>query len=76
MKQVKVSVPDYVYAFYAKVGRSVGRPVAEVMSEALFYKAGELAQESHQNYLKLMGELAEESSRERRSSHSSRGRKA
>ena len=45
MKQVKVSVPDYVYAFYAKVGRSVGRPVAEVMSEALFYKAGELAQE-------------------------------
>ncbi len=38
--------------------------------------AGELAQESHQNYLKLMGELAEESSRERRSSHSSRGRKA
>ena len=45
MKQVKVSVPDYVYAFYAKVVRSVGRPVAEVMSEALFYKAGELAQE-------------------------------
>lgn len=45
MKQVKVSVPDYVYAFYAKVDRSVGRPVAEVMSEALFYKAGELAQE-------------------------------
>ena len=45
MKQVKVSVPDYVYDFYAKVGRSVGRPVAEVMSEALFYKAGELAQE-------------------------------
>ena len=45
MKQGKVSVPDYVYAFYAKVGRSVGRPVAEVMSEALFYKAGELAQE-------------------------------
>ena len=39
-------------------------------------EAGHLSAESHQNYLKLMGELMEESSRERKSSHSSRGRKA
>ena len=43
MKNVKVEVEDLVYKFYNKVARQAGIPVEEIMSNALYRMAGELA---------------------------------
>lgn len=44
MKTVILKVPDYVFAFYAEVGKKAnGIPAEKVMSDALFKLAGELS---------------------------------
>ena len=43
MKTVKIEVDDLVYEFYNKVAKKSGVPVEEIMSNALFLMAGELA---------------------------------
>lgn len=44
MKTVKLTVPEYVYVFYQKVGQQAGGiPAEKVMSDALFKLAGELS---------------------------------
>ena len=43
MKTVKIEVDDLVYEFYNKVAKKAGVPVEEIMSNALFRMAGELA---------------------------------
>ena len=43
MKKVTIAVPDYLFAFYEKVGKQAGDISAEkVMADALFKLAGEL----------------------------------
>ena len=50
MKEVTIQIPDYVYEFYCKVGQQAGRPVEQVLSDALFKLAGELSLEAlHKN---------------------------
>ena len=46
MKEVTIQIPDYVYEFYCKVGQQAGRPVEQVLSDALFKLAGELSLEA------------------------------
>ena len=44
MKKVTIAVPDYLFAFYEKVGKQAGGiSVEKVMSDALFKLAGELS---------------------------------
>ncbi len=43
MKQVMLTVDDYLYDFYRKVGIQAGIAVEQVMADALFKLAGELA---------------------------------
>lgn len=44
MKKVTLKVPDYVFTFYAEVGKKAGGiPAEKVMSDALFKLAGELS---------------------------------
>lgn len=43
MKTVEIRVEDYLYAFYEKVGKAVGLPAEQVMADALFRMAGQLA---------------------------------
>lgn len=43
MKTVTVDVHDLVYLFYDKVAKQAGVPVEEIMSNALYRMAGELA---------------------------------
>ena len=43
MKTVTVHVHDLVYMFYNKVNKQAGVPVEEIMSNALYRMAGELA---------------------------------
>ena len=43
MKTVKIEVDNLVYEFYNKVARQAGVPVEDIMSNALFRMAGELA---------------------------------
>ena len=43
MKTVKIEVENLVYEFYNKVARQAGVPVEDIMSNALFRMAGELA---------------------------------
>ena len=43
MKTVKIEVDDLVYEFYKKVSQQAGIPIEQVMSNALFRMAGELA---------------------------------
>lgn len=44
MKKVTLRVPDYVFAFYAEVGRKAGgMSVEKVMADSLFKLAGELS---------------------------------
>lgn len=47
MKKIEMSVPDYLYEFYKKVGRQAGGIAPEkVMADALFKLAGELSLEA------------------------------
>lgn len=47
MKKVVIALDDTVYQFYQKVGKSAGgRPVEQVMADALFKLAGELSLEA------------------------------
>ena len=43
MKQIKLSVPEYVYTFYANVAKQAKRSPEQVMADALFKLAGELS---------------------------------
>ena len=44
MKKVTLTIPDYVFAFYAEVGNKAGSlPAEKVMADALFKLAGELS---------------------------------
>ena len=44
MKKVTITVPDYLFTFYEKVGQQAGGiPVEKVMSDALYKLAGELS---------------------------------
>lgn len=44
MKQVTISMEDYLYEFYRRVGQQAGGRSAEVvMADALFKLAGELS---------------------------------
>lgn len=44
MKKVTITVPDYLFAFYEKVGKQAGGISAEkVMTDSLFKLAGELS---------------------------------
>lgn len=44
MKKLTITVPDYVFTFYEKVGKKAGNISAEkVMADALFKLAGELS---------------------------------
>lgn len=44
MKKVTITLDDYLYNFYKKVGQSAGgRKPEEVMADALFKLAGELS---------------------------------
>ena len=44
MKQVTISVEDYLYMFYQKIGQNAGGLSPEkVMADALFKLAGELS---------------------------------
>lgn len=44
MKKVTLKIPDYLFAFYAEVGKKAGNISAEkVMADALFKLAGELS---------------------------------
>ena len=44
MKKVSITIDDYLYAFYMKVGESAGGIKPEqVMADALFKLAGELS---------------------------------
>ena len=46
MRTVKLQIPEYLYAFYAKVGLSAGRTPRQVMADILFRAAGELSAEA------------------------------
>ena len=53
MKKVTITVDDYLYEFYRKIGQSAGGKKPEtVMADALFKMAGELSvtalQKKHQ----------------------------
>lgn len=43
MKEVTISVDNYLYDFYRKVGKNAGRTPETVMADALFKLAGELS---------------------------------
>ncbi len=43
MKKVTISVDDFLYTFYQKVGENVGKKPEVVMADALFKLAGELS---------------------------------
>jgi len=44
MKTVQITLEDYLYDFYAKVGEKAGgRKAEQVMADALFKLAGELS---------------------------------
>lgn len=44
MKRVTLKVPDYVFNFYAEIGKKAGGLFAEkVMADSLFKLAGELS---------------------------------
>ena len=44
MKKITIKVPDYLFAFYERVGKQAGGiPVEKVMADALFKLAGELS---------------------------------
>ena len=44
MKKVTLTVPDYVFTFYAELGKQAGGLSAEkVMADSLFKLAGELS---------------------------------
>lgn len=46
MKQYKIHLAEETAAFYEKVARQAGRSVEQVLSDALFKLAGELALEA------------------------------
>ena len=46
MKQYKIRLSDETAVFYEKVARQAGRNVEQVLSDALFKLAGELALEA------------------------------
>lgn len=46
MKQYKIRLSDETAVFYEKVARQAGRSVEQVLSDALFKLAGELALEA------------------------------
>ena len=43
MKKVTITVEDYLYEFYRKVGANAGKKPEKVMADALFKLAGELS---------------------------------
>ena len=43
MKQVKLLIPEYLYAFYSKVALASGRSPEQVMAGTLFQTAGQLS---------------------------------
>ena len=46
MNQYKIQLPQEAAQFYEKVARQAGRPVEQVLSDALYKLAGELALEA------------------------------
>ena len=45
MKRVKLEIDPLVYEFYKKIGENVGLKPEQVMADALFKLAGDLAQQ-------------------------------
>lgn len=43
MKKVELTVEEYLYTFYEKVGRKAGRTAEQVMADALLRFAGEVS---------------------------------
>ena len=46
MKQITIEIDDVLYDFYAKIARQVGKTTQQVVADALFRLAGELAMEA------------------------------
>ena len=46
MKQLTITLDDFLYDFYRKIGRNVGKTTAQTIEDALFRLAGELAMEA------------------------------
>ena len=46
MKQLTITIDDFLYDFYRKIGNNVGKPPEKTIEDALFRLAGELAMEA------------------------------
>ena len=46
MKQLTITLDDFLYDFYRKIGSNVGKTTAQTIEDALFRLAGELAMEA------------------------------
>ena len=46
MKQLTITIDDFLYDFYRKIGNNVGKTPEKTIEDALFRLAGELAMEA------------------------------
>ena len=46
MKQLTITIDDFLYDFYRKIGNNVGKTTEKTIEDALFRLAGELAMEA------------------------------
>lgn len=46
MRQITITLEDFLYDFYRKIGENTGKTTEKVLEDALFRLAGEMAMEA------------------------------